>query len=164
MAQFAGGREAAIGDLGVKLRTDPDRALDLEARYDAPLLRQGIKHFAQHPHGRIREARPDRPGITQRTIIFDGEFQIGDSAAAVGLIAYDDEGVALNAFDLQPILASTGAIGQVDALRDDPFEFVRAGEIEKLGAVAFEFLAEQDGDPLGPANQRFATLAERKFA
>jgi hypothetical protein len=69
-------------------------------------------------------------------------FQIGDPAAPVWLITDDDEGVALDAFDLEPVLAAAGAIRQVDALRDDSLKLMDASELEELGAVALEFLAE----------------------
>jgi hypothetical protein len=54
--------------------------------------------------------------MAQRAILFDGKFQIGDPAAAVRLIADDDESVALDSFNLEPILAATRALRQVDAL------------------------------------------------
>jgi hypothetical protein len=106
MALLAGGREPAIGDIGVKLGPYPYSSFDLEAGHSTPILREWIEHLARHPHSRIRKARSYRAGIAKRAVLFDGELEIGDPAASIQLIADDYEGVALDAFDLQPILAT----------------------------------------------------------
>jgi hypothetical protein len=71
----------------------------------------------------LRESRSGRGGVAQDAVLFDSEFEIGDPAAPVGLIADDEEGVALDAFDLESILAAAGATRPL--LYDKPFTIVR---------------------------------------
>src|SRR5580704_502976 len=53
-----------------------------------------------------------------------------DVQSGINIVLNDHEGVALDAFDLEPILAPTGAIRQVDAFRDDALKLMRGGDLE----------------------------------
>jgi class 3 adenylate cyclase len=109
-------------------------------------------------HSRLASADEDRILARLRTLRSD----LIDPT-----VADDEESVALDTFDLQPVLATTRAIRQIDAFRDDALKFVRAGELEEFRAVALEFLAEQDRATLRLADQLLkglAALAQRKLA
>jgi hypothetical protein len=128
VAQLAGGCKSAISDLGVKLGPYPYGALDPRPGGGTEGLRQRIEPTAQHPHRRLRKSGPDRAGVAQSAVLFDGELEVGDPAAAVWLIADDVECVALNAFDLEPVLATARAVRQVCPFRDDALKLMRRGD------------------------------------
>src|SRR6266404_8529207 len=124
---------------------------------------EGIEAGPQLGEPRAVEPGSDAAGIAQ----FPGRVVIAEQQgaeavpAALGVgKADDDELLAVEAFDLQPIGAAAGPIGLVTPLGDRAFEIVLAGLAVELVAVPLLMIAVADH----PGRAMRHNLGERLLA
>ena len=139
--------ELGEGDFGDELRLDPVRALAVGARH---LDRRLVDRERLHPLHQLLdqlgvEAGADLADIGELAAVLRRQQQRAEAAALVAFRpADDDEFLALDAFDLEPVAGARAAVGRARLLRDDALAALLADRVEHLLAAADDMVAVED--------------------
>lgn len=135
MAKFTVRRPGAKLNLGDQGRLDPDNVgtSRIGQGRQLSLPSQRVQHFAQSDDLGLPESRADASDVDELITTIRSEHQRAEARGGRRrpLIADDEEGLALDAFDFHPIPCPAGTIGSIEVLADDAFQAEAADMLQQ---------------------------------